>query len=37
MLFEANGARIIKTENKIYMGQVYNKKKHGQGIIMGVI
>lgn len=22
---------MIKTENKIYLGQVYNKKKHGMG------
>ena len=25
-------ARMIKTENKLYFGQIENKKKHGKGI-----
>ena len=38
-LFETEGTRIIKNQNKIYLGQVINKKKHGKGrffIILGI-
>jgi hypothetical protein len=28
------GTRVIKNENKIYLGQIKNKKKNGIGIVI---
>lgn len=33
-LYEMPRVKIIKTENKVYFGQIEHKKKHGKGIVL---